>query len=397
MHQSSPISLVDTDRDVLSTSWWRRAALVLTLWLAGASLLAIVLTAQEGLSFLWSFESSFLQCGILVVLINPVWALLPRLDGKSGGLKLLVHAVLAIVLVAVWELGFHAFLSATAGPEVASIRSETSGYWRWLQAGMMYGVVVAGMVVVRTARKLRLEERRAGQLRLLMREAELRALRAQLRPHFLFNTLNSIYSLIPDRPEEAKSMVAGLSDLMRETLEVTDQSLVPLATELRLVESYLGIESVRFGERLTVSVEVDPKVKQALVPPLLLQPLVENAVHHGIAAQVEGGEITVTAQLTENAESRNGQAGLRLMVRDTGVGFSAGPTSGLSAGPNSGDFETGAVDAASHSGRGRGNGLRITRSRLENQYGESFSLEVGNVGPSGEGAVITIDLPLESS
>ena len=291
---------------------------------------------------------------------------------------MLAHLVLAIVAVLVWELTFDAVLGLAASPEVADLRSETSGYWRWLQAAMMYGVVVAGMVVVRTGRRLRLEERRASQLQLLMRESELRALRAQLRPHFLFNTLNSIYSLIPSRPKEATSMVAGLSDLMRETLEVTDQALVPLSTELRLVESYLEIESVRFGDRLEVVVEAEPGTEQALVPPLLLQPLVENAVRRGIAPLVNGGTIEVSARVLAVEAGQAGVQRLRLVVKDSGSGFE----------------ESGSPMVLADSSPGHGNGLRITRSRLENQYGEAFSLEMGAAAGS-DGAVITIDLPLE--
>ena len=362
--------------------WWMVTILVAAIWLAGSLLLASVLTAQEGLAFVWSFSSAALQCAILVVVMVPVWWLLVGLERYGLVRKVLLHCALAVVLVVVWEVAYDAALAWMASPEIAELRREGSGYWLWLQAVMIYGVVVAGMVVVQSNRRLRAEERRTSSLAILMREAELRALRAQLRPHFLFNAMNSVYALIPERPEEAATMVAMLSDLMRETLELTDQSLVPLSEEVSLVRSYLGIEQVRLGDRLRASVEVSPAAIDALVPPLLLQPLVENAVHHGIAPRMEPGEVRVRARV----HSLSGTRGVRLQLSiwDSGDGF-----------PDCRRF------THEQANKEHGNGIRITRARLENQYGEDFRMVLGGAGDNGTNAVdsgclVLVDIPFEA-
>ena len=132
-------------------------------------------------------------------------------------------------------------------------------------------------------------ERRALQFEIASREAELRALRAQIHPHFLFNSLNSINALIAARPEEARRLCVRLGDFLRRSLTFGSREAIPLAEELDLAEQLLSIEKVRFGERLSHAIVADEAARACTVPPLLLQPLVENAVTHGIAQLLEGG------------------------------------------------------------------------------------------------------------
>jgi sensor histidine kinase YesM len=139
-------------------------------------------------------------------------------------------------------------------------------------------------------------ERRALEFEIASREAELRALRAQIHPHFLFNSLNSINALIAARPEEARQLCVRLADFLRRSLTVGSRERIPLAEELDLAEQLLGIEKVRFGERLSHAVVADDAARACSVPPLLLQPLVENAVTHGIAQMLEGGQIRIEAE-----------------------------------------------------------------------------------------------------
>jgi len=134
-------------------------------------------------------------------------------------------------------------------------------------------------------------ERRALESQVSAREAELKALRSQLNPHFLFNSLNSIMSLVGRSPEEARRMCQGLGDFLRRTLNLGARERVSLDEELDLVRHYLEIESVRFGERLSFDLDVPDELGGAEVPPLLLQPLIENAVKHGVAARLDGGRI----------------------------------------------------------------------------------------------------------
>ncbi len=142
-------------------------------------------------------------------------------------------------------------------------------------------------------------ERRALESQVHAREAELRALRAQLSPHFLFNSLNSINALIGPDPEGARRMCEKLGDFLRLTLRLGGQDSVTLAEELALVDRYLAIERVRFGERLQVEQRVDPAALPCQLPPLLLQPLVENAVKHGIARRLEQGTLRLEADRRE--------------------------------------------------------------------------------------------------
>jgi two-component system sensor histidine kinase AlgZ len=133
------------------------------------------------------------------------------------------------------------------------------------------------------------------------REAEVRALRAQLNPHFLFNSLNSINSLVGSDPEGARRMCEILGDFLRRTLALGSRDAVSLQEELALLDRYFAIEHVRFGQRLKVEQYVEAGAESCLVPPLLLQPLVENAIKHGIAERIEGGTVKVAATVVDGA------------------------------------------------------------------------------------------------
>ncbi|HSD67664.1 MAG TPA: histidine kinase [Vicinamibacteria bacterium] len=139
-------------------------------------------------------------------------------------------------------------------------------------------------------------ERRALEFEIASREAELRALRAQIHPHFLFNSLNSINALIAARPEEARQLCVRLADFLRRSLTVGSREAIPLAEELDLAEQLFSIEKVRFGDRLSHVVVADDAARACPVPPLVLQPLVENAVTHGVAQMLDGGEIRIEAE-----------------------------------------------------------------------------------------------------
>ena len=139
-------------------------------------------------------------------------------------------------------------------------------------------------------------ERRALEFEIASREAELRALRAQIHPHFLFNSLNSINALIGAKPEEARQLCVRLADFLRRSLTVGSRETIPLAEELDLAEQLFSIEKVRFGDRLSHTVVADDAARACAVPPLVLQPLVENAVTHGIAQTLDGGEIRIEAE-----------------------------------------------------------------------------------------------------
>jgi len=142
-------------------------------------------------------------------------------------------------------------------------------------------------------------ERKGAELQLLAQESELKALRAQLNPHFLFNSLNSLSALTTLDPARAREMCVLLSDFLRRSLRLGERRLVPLRDELDLARAYLAIEQIRFASRLNVAWNIDPAAEPALLPTLLLQPLVENAIKHGIAALPEGGTLVLSAETAE--------------------------------------------------------------------------------------------------
>ena len=201
----------------------------------------------------------------------------------------------------------------------------------------------------------------------LARDAQLRALRYQLQPHFLFNTLNAISMLVlDDRKHDATRMIARLADLLRNTIDAPDTHLVSLGEELLLVEQYLTIEQVRFGERLRTKIDIAHETLQAIVPRLLLQPLVENAIRHGIAPLLEGGTLTIASNIEAD----------RLCVR---VGN---------------DVEESESDSLNKKGR-KGVGLANTRARLQQLYGSNQQLETHRLKTGV--FEVSIAIPLEYS
>ena len=160
---------------------------------------------------------------------------------------------------------------------------------------LMFGAGMFLYVGTLVIHYLMLELDASLRYQVLMREAELKAFKAQIDPHFLFNSLNAVASLCGSRPNEAREMAQLMADFFRQTLRVAPLDRIPLEQELDLVSRYLAIEKVRFGPRLTVKMSVEDAARSAAVPPLLLQPLVENAVRHGIASMVEGGSVQLVA------------------------------------------------------------------------------------------------------
>lgn len=207
---------------------------------------------------------------------------------------------------------------------------------------------------------VRLRAQRAELLNLAGR-AELRALRAQINPHFLFNALNAVAGSIGSNPEAAEETLAHLADVFRYTLSRSDKEWVPLSEEMEFLQAYLAVERARFGPRLEIEVRFDETARDLIIPAMILQPLVENAIKHGTARVVGTGKvwINMTAQ----------EACLHVSVRDNGPGFPAG-------------F---ALDTQAH-----GHGLRNTRDRLHGHYGSAGSLRCEN-GPMG--TQVSLEIP----
>jgi hypothetical protein len=187
----------------------------------------------------------------------------------------------------------------TAGPYATRAELLTVLGFMFVAGIPVYAMSLAIHYLVLAFEASREAEQRVLESQVSTREAELRALRAQLNPHFLFNSLNSINALVHSDPEGARRMCESLGDFLRRTLALGARQSVTLEEELSLVDRYFAIEHVRFGDRLRVSRAVAADAADCLVPPLLLQPLVENAVKHGIAQRLEGGTIQIDATVTD--------------------------------------------------------------------------------------------------
>ena len=223
----------------------------------------------------------------------------------------------------------------------------------------------AAYVGIKLARQLQHEKETALQATAMAHQAQLRMLRYQLNPHFLFNTLNAISTLVLDgRREQANGMVGALSGFLRYSLDSDPEQRVTLDQEIESVRRYLGIEQVRFGERLDVGIMVTPEAADALVPSLILQPLIENAIKFAVSKQEEGGRIELVAHAVDGE--------LEITVRDDGPG---------------------SVDYLPKSGGGHGVGLANTRERLRVLFGDRQSFTIRTCAPHG--TLVTLRLPLE--
>lgn len=235
-------------------------------------------------------------------------------------------------------------------------------YYAELNLGI-YGVVVAAGAALESNRRAREGEVRAAKLQGMLATAQLQALKMQLHPHFLFNTLHAVGVMVRKGDQDgALRMLAGVSDLLRIALESGARQRVPLLQELEFLERYLDVERTRFRDRLTVKMDIEPATRDALVPNLILQPVVENAIRHGIEPRAEPGNVAVVAR-------REGET-LRVTVRDDGPG----------------------LNGASN-GKGIGIGISNVRARLEQLYPGKHVFTVENA--PGGGVLVTLEIPFE--
>jgi two-component system LytT family sensor kinase len=292
-----------------------------------------------------------------------------RFEKAKWPRSLAVHIVWAVALTlaqiviaeAILRLFTHARDLAEAKPigsaVVDNFHSSLPTYW----------VILFGYYAFDYYAKYRDRELRASQLETRLSQAQLQALKMQLNPHFLFNTLNTISSLMYTDPECADRMMTRLSELLRLTLEQDGAQEVTLKEELEILDRYLEIERIRFEERLQVTVTIEPAALGARVPNFSLQPLVENAIRHAIAPRPGGGRLDISARCDDGM--------LRIRLSDDGPGLQP-------------------ADAAG--GRRReGIGVANTRARLAQLYGDEQSFELAN-GPAG-GLVVVMSVPFRTA
>jgi sensor histidine kinase YesM len=312
-----------------------------------------------------------------LIILTPIILWLCRrfpLGRRHWSRTLLIHVPLSFVFVVI-----NAAMAYSLLLPFVEARFMAGGLVQYYLRGLMGGLALNlikywaivgvgyGLEYYRRYREREMEASRLGlktsQLEAQLAHAQLQALKMQLHPHFLFNTLHAISALMDEDIKAARRMMARLSELLRLTLENTGQEKVSLRQELDVLERYLDIEQIRFQDRLVVRMAIAPETLDAQVPNLILQPIVENAIRHGVARASSAGRIEI------HAMRDNGM--LRLQVRDDGPGLPAGEPTTLK----------------------EGIGLTNTRARLTQLYGSHHRVDIDNA--SGGGCVVTLAIPYQ--
>ncbi len=336
---------------------WTGIGLATVGWTLYAFLYAFFIGYQQPEApFIAIVGGQFIYVLILGVYSVPVWWITVReMDRTHWGWVVGAHLCFG-PLYAWIGLESYLFLIRLVAGEAPP---EMMASYRWILFGNLtiYAIQFSIYHLIRNVQRLRQKERQASELLAVAREQQLAALKAQVNPHFLFNTLNSISATLRQDPEQAREMIAKLSDMMRYALDGSDRTLVSLREEIDFVRRYLDLERHRFSDRLEASVEIDAEeaALDTSVPPMVLQPLVENALRHGIAPSEEGGSVTVEVA-TENDR-------LDVQVSDTGVG------------PDDEDPLASPDDDAT--------GLANTSTRLERTFGPDAALRTAENDPTG--------------
>ena len=367
---------------VVVTEQTHRAAFTRLLARSWVARVAIVFAASTALGLIFMFPmwtmgwrqdlAQWWGWGLLVPVIVAIDHRLPYSGRQLGRRARPLHFVASLFVTALYVYLFHFLrvamgdMTVPGGPHWSILRPSNilkigSGWFIW--SCLIYWMILGGLQAYRYYERYMSSQLELERLEKSYSQARLNALRMQLDPHFLFNALNTISSHVERDPKLTRLMIEHLGDLLRMSLESKDRQEVPLAEELAFLDHYLAIQKIRFGRRLKVDIDIAPEVRYAWVPSLFLQPLVENAIRHGISPRASGGTVTVTA------EPANGKLSIR--VADDGAGLPAGWSLENSTGL----------------------GLSVTRERIAGMYPDgdgSFAIR----GREEGGALVEIVLPL---
>jgi hypothetical protein len=327
-------------------------------WLAAALFWTLAASSTAGRSPLETLPYGLLAMGSAALMGLGVWRMTARVawDWRAPAFYA-AHgaAICAFSIVYATSWIWPDVIGGRAAEALAGLRASPVVFWNLLMGSWLYLIVAGLSYAIRAHRRLRAEEAAASEARLLAQQAQLAALRAQINPHFLFNALHSVGALVASDPVRADQALERLGDLLRYALGAEEEVL--FTQEWRFTQNFLAFEQIRLGERLNVDAHADADALSALVPPLIVQPLVENAVRHGIAGRPEGGRITLRASVQGT--------GLVIHVSDDGRGAARHPEDGL--------------------------GLGSVRRRLRARYGDRSSLDIER---ATTGFAVTIRLPL---
>lgn len=363
------------DNKLLLQRWWMKGLVVFAIW----TLLGVIDAGQTYFYQLSRGEVIPIWAALVLgvsdwyqwALLTPIIVLMVKrfpLEQPTWD-RLLLHALASLVsalLVISLGVPIFQFVSRHSGIGHRKLMTNWELFHLLLAGKLIFYVLTHWLIIGVTHgllyyRKYQEGALRASQLQTELAQTQLQMLKMQLHPHFLFNTLNAISALMHRDVELADRMVAQLGQLLRTSLDHVGTQEVSLRQELAFIHPYLDIEKARLGSRLTVRWQIDPETLDAQVPNLLLQPLVENAIRHGIAPRMIPGEIEIIARRVDNR--------LHLEIRDTGPGLPPGPGGALKEGV----------------------GVGNTRARLRHLFGDDHRFDMKN-GLSG-GLTIVVDLP----
>jgi sensor histidine kinase YesM len=302
-------------------------------------------------------------CLKFILLFGSWWIVIRSFHTYSSWLKVSLHILFSLVYAGGWYWGYMELTKLVFGIEIL----QGGGFiedriWILLSAVFEYAIVFSVIHIIYSMKKLRERDKLAAELKELSTQQQIANLKAQLNPHFLFNTLNSINSMASRDVSQTREMISKLSVMLRYSLESFEKKLVPLREELNFVQKYLELEKHRFGERLVFNINVDEHLKDVEIPPMIIQPLVENAVKHGILPSRNGGSVIVVISQIDDKMS--------VQITDTGQGM-----------PD--DFQKNHSD---------GIGIRNTDQQLKKRYGEEYGLTFDAVQPAGTKASFYIPL-----
>jgi two-component sensor histidine kinase len=334
-------------------------------WTPFLVLYALILRQRAPLGA--AIRSGFLAVGVAAVLGLGVrhFALRVVAHSPRWWRFLPAHAAMGTLYAALWTASIAGMIRVGAPASVWHTFLENAIWWQFIMGLALYGVVAGSVIALATSTRLREQRALAARAEVLRARAELRALRAQLNPHFLFNTLHSITALVRSDPRAAEDALERFGMLMRRVLEIERQQRdeLLLAEELDFLRAYLALERIRLGDRLRVVEEIDSDTLDCYIPSFTLQPLVENAVRHGIAPLAGGGTLRLEATITDDR--------LHLEVADDGAGV-----------------DVAAVRAS------EGVGLQVVSQRLEARFAETARLDLTSALNEGFRAHITMPIVL---
>jgi signal transduction histidine kinase len=370
---NEPLLQSDLGKTFRRKPWWLRLGLGVCVWtLLGLSfaLSTYLGSRQDGVHIAWNrIVSGYLADFYLWGMLSPLIFLMARRFELRARFprNLLIHIGLSIALSVVvlsaasplvWYFGY---VNLARNPTLAILwRNNAFSIYYFHQGLTIYWTTLVVAHALQYYRGQRESEKRTAQLAAQLAQAQLQALKMQIHPHFLFNTLNSIAALLHQDVEVADRMIARLGDFLRLTLTRSDAQTTDFEQELEFLRCYLDIERTRFADRLVVATEVEPQTLSLIVPNLILQPIVENAIRHGIARQTAAGKITIRAFQKSDR--------FIVQVEDNGPGLGTNPN-----------------------GTNSGIGLSNTRARLDQHYDDDYRLEI--VNSESRGVIVTLEIP----